>query len=233
MAVITISREFGCGGEYVAERVAQKLGYKLFHKELIKYIAILTETDEETVNKFDEESHSNMRSFLSKYVDSGMFSNIFKDEDKKDKKVTDEYIKHEALSFFDTFIDTQPVFDSDRFVQMTEIIIKNLAAEKNCVIIGRGSQCILENEPNALHMRLVAPLQNRIEWIMNREKLSEKVARERVRDIEKRKKNFIKHYYDRDIEDIALYHATINMKKLEFDQVAEMIALTAGYIFKH
>jgi len=230
MAVITVSRQFGCGGEYVAEKIAEKLGFKFFHKELIKYIAILTDTDEEKVNKFDEEHHSNFRSFMSSYFDADLFSNVFKDE--KIDKVNDMIKNDETLSFFDTYADQEPVFDSKKFSSMVELIIKNLASDTNCVIMGRGSQCILEDEPNCLHLRLTAPFESRVNWLMDKESLEEAVASEQIKAIEKHKKSYIRHYYKKDIDDISLYHAVFNLSKSSNEQLADMIIASAKSFLK-
>ncbi|MGE4498606.1 MAG: AAA family ATPase [Deferribacterales bacterium] len=229
MAVITISRQFGCGGEYVAEKVAQQLGFKLFHKELIKYIAILTDTDEAKVGKFDEESHSSFRSIMSNYFDADLFSNVFKDE--KINKVQEIVKNDDNLSFFDTYADQEPVFDSKKFSSMVELIIKNLATDTNCVIMGRGSQCILESEPNCFHIRLTAPLEDRIQWLKDNEKLDEGKAAENIKAVEKRKKSYIKHYYGKDIDDSGLYHAVFNMGRFSTEQMSDMItACTRSFL---
>ncbi|QAR33264.1 cytidylate kinase-like family protein [Geovibrio thiophilus] len=230
MAVITVSRQFGCGGEYVAEKVAEKLGFKLFHKELIKYIAILTDTDEEKVNRFDEEQHSNFRSFMSDYFDADLFSNVFKDE--KINKVNDMIKNDETISFFDTYADQEPVFDSKRFSSMVELIIRNLATDTNCVIMGRGSQCILEDEPNCLHIRLVAPFDDRVKWLTDKEELEAAKAAEQIKAIEKHKKSYIKHYYKRDIDDVSLYHSVFNLSKTSNDNLADMIIACAKSFLK-
>jgi cytidylate kinase len=80
MAVITISREAGGGGESIAELVATKLGFKFFNKDLVKYIAILSDKTEEEVKKFDEAINANLRSSISGFFEKkGVFSNPFGD----------------------------------------------------------------------------------------------------------------------------------------------------------
>ncbi|WP_022849985.1 AAA family ATPase [Limisalsivibrio acetivorans] len=233
MAVITISRQFGCGGEYVAERVAEKLGFRFMHKELIKYIAILMETDEEKVKKFDEEHHSSARSFFSKFIDTELFSDMMNDVSEKDRKEAAKAIEHnDPVSFFDVYSKPDVMFDSTSFNKVADMIIRKLADETNCVIMGRGGQCVLADHENALHLRLIAPFEDRVTWVKNREKVGKSDAVQLVKDVDKRKRNYIKHYYNADIDDYHIYHAILNMKKLDIEQTALSIAETAKIKFK-
>ena len=52
--VITIEREFGCGGGAIAERLAERLGWKLFDRQLTSEIAKLGEVEESVAKDCDE-----------------------------------------------------------------------------------------------------------------------------------------------------------------------------------
>ena len=226
MAVITISRQFGCGGEYVAERVADKLGYRYIHKELIKYTAILTGQD---VNKFDEEKHSTFNSIISKYFDFNIFGGLYTPENKQK---AEKIIGHdEHLSFFDRYESQEPVFDSTTFQKMMERIIIKIADELDAVVMGRGGQCVLKDRDDAYHVRLVADEEDRLKWIMNREKVSEAEAAAQIKETEKSKRTFIKHYYNSEIDDFSLYHAKYNLSRLSIEETAEMLACAAKIKF--
>ena len=54
MAVITVSRQLGSGGDAIAERVAQELGFQLVDRRLVEEIANITDTSVEEVEKYDE-----------------------------------------------------------------------------------------------------------------------------------------------------------------------------------
>lgn len=225
MAIITVSRQFGSGGEYVCERIASKLGFRFIHKELIKYIAILLDMEEDKVHQYDEERHSTLRSIMSKYFDFDIFNDIFKTTEKDVKQAEkilfdDDY----KPSFFDQYGKVEPVFDSTTFQLMMERIIVKLADETNAVIMGRGSQFILKHHPNALHIRLIAPLEDRAFWLRNRENMSEADSIQQINEIDKRKHKYIKHYYQGDINDYDNYHAVINLKKFDIEETASVIS---------
>ena len=52
--VITIGREYGSGGKYIGERLAEDLGLKLYDKELLKKVAEESGMDLETLEEMDE-----------------------------------------------------------------------------------------------------------------------------------------------------------------------------------
>lgn len=231
MAVITVSRQYGCGGEYVAERAAEKLGFRLFNKELVQFAAILSGSDEEKLKAFDEEQHSSVRSVLSKYFDVNMFSDLFTETDYSPKKLKN-IVDRDTESFFDVYSRQDNISDAESFHEMIRRIINKAAEEMNAVILGRGGVCILEHHPEALHFRLVAGMEDRIKWVAMREELSEKDAHERIKDVDSRKRKYFKHYFDRSIDDHWMYHGILNLSKLNLDEATLAVADIARTKFK-
>jgi len=223
MAVVTVSRGFGCSGEKVSEEVAERLNYSMINKQIIEYIAILADTPLDVVSKFDEEQHSNLNARLSKYIDLSMFKEMFSKSDKEFKEPLKEKIIDEKDKLFKEDTDYSPVFDCDVFRQMSERVFHFLADKDNAVIMGRGGQVVLQKHPNALHIRLYAPFSRRVEWIADRRSLSKKEASKLVEDIDKKRRNYLQHYYGEDISDDKLYHLVINVEKLSITESADMI----------
>lgn len=234
MAIITISRQYGCGGEYVAERVAEKLKFRLLHKELIKIASILMSQDENKVKQFDEEQYSSMRSFMSKYFDLSMFSDLLSKTDYSqiaDKPVKD-VIKLDPETFFGKYSSDDISLDSESFQSMMTKIVNKAADSINAVIVGRGSVCILENNPVALHFRLVAKIDDRVHWLSEREHITQQKAHERIEEIDMRKRKYFKHYFDRSIDDHWMYHGILNLSKLDIEEASNAIVEIARIKFK-
>jgi len=231
MAVITISRQYGCGGEYVAERVADQLKFRLFNKELVQFAAVLSGSDEEKIKMFDEEEHSTLRSFMSKYFDMNMFSDLFTDTDYSPKTIR-QIISNENETFFDTYGKQDDISDADAFQEMVRKIISKAAESMDAVILGRGGVCILEDHPQAMHFRLVATMEDRIKWVSMREELTEKQAHEKIKDIDNRKRKYFKHHFDRSIDDHWMYHGILNLSKLDIEQASLAIVDIAKTKFK-
>lgn len=223
MAVVTVSRSFGCSGEKVSEEVAERLNYSMINKQIIEYIAILADTPLDVVSKFDEEQHSNLNARLSKYIDLSMFKEMFSKSGKEIKEPLAEKIIDEKEKLFKNNVDYSPVFDCDVFRQMSERVFNFLADKNNAVIMGRGGQVVLQDHPNALHIRLYAPATKRIEWIASRRGIPKNEASKLVEDIDKKRKNYLQHYYGENINDDKLYHMVINVEKLSIAESADMI----------
>ena len=221
MSIITISRQFGTAGELVAKRVADKLGYKFIDKEIIHYISILSGEDEKTVSSYDEEKHSSLKATVSKFFDVSVFKDMFGD-DKKEKEKFYEYIDPKDEVFSDVN-NSYSGFDSDSFKSMIEKIVSYLRNEGNVVLLGRGGQCLLQNDKSAFHIRLYASFNKRVKLLMEVEGISEKTAIVKIKEIDRRKANFIDHYFGKNIDDKNLYHMMINTEKYNMDEMVDII----------
>ena len=57
--IITISREFGAGGGEIGRKVAERLGYHYYDKELILRSADTSKVDVESMRRWDEKVPAN------------------------------------------------------------------------------------------------------------------------------------------------------------------------------
>lgn len=64
--IITISREFGSGGRELAKRLAEKLGYKYYDKEIIREIAKRSKFDEKYIENVNINSNDDFAYTISK-----------------------------------------------------------------------------------------------------------------------------------------------------------------------
>jgi cytidylate kinase len=222
MAVITISREYGCPADVIALKLSRLLNYRYLDKEVIKYVAMIVNLPEEKVMAFDEDKHSNMRTILSKYFDIDIFKEMLSfDEEELNNEI--EHIKKEN-SIFDEKIIYDVILDDELFQKIVERIILSEAKKDNIIIIGRGSQCILKDCEKAIHIRMVAPIEERIKWVMEEEELSEDKAREKIMETDKRKRKYLKYYFKEEIDNCNLYHLCINLKNFILEEVVELIS---------
>jgi len=231
MAIITVSRQYGSGGEYVAELVAEKLGFKFLHKELIRIASILMSTNEDKLKQFDEEEFSTTRAFLSKYFDFGMFHDMLNTTDYSEKTAK-EVAMQEAETFFSKYNPDTTAFDSETFQEMIKKIIIKASDTTNAVIMGRGGVSILAGVPDTLHFRLVADFEDRVRWLSARENISKKEAGEKIKEVDKRKEKYFKHHFSRQIDDPMIYHGVLNLSKLDIEEASLAIAATARIKFK-
>jgi cytidylate kinase len=102
-------------------------------------------------------------------------------------------------------------------------LIVQLAEEQDLVIIGRGAQGLFHNCPGSLHIQLVAPRPFRVLQVQTRERISEREARKRVRNLETQRARYLNFLYHLNWKDPSLYDLTFRMDRLSINQVLRFI----------
>jgi len=114
----------------------------------------------------------------------------------------------------------------------TETIIQ-LARMGNVVIVGRGGNIITSKFKNAFHVRLVASIDKRIDFIIKNLGLSKKDAIEHIKKEDENRKKYLKSYFNADIDDPLLYHLVLNTDLLTHAGAASLIAEAVVMKFSH
>ena len=122
--VITIGREFGSGGREIGEAIAEKLGFTFYSERLVSKASEATGIDESFFREVDEKQK---KSFWYNFA----MTNILSDG-------TEHSLAHLPTN-------------EKLFIEQTKVI-EDLADKENCVIVGRCSNYILKDIPNALHI---------------------------------------------------------------------------------
>src|SRR5713226_4542545 len=107
-------------------------------------------------------------------------------------------------------------------------IILALGAQGEVVIVGRGAGCILP-PLTTLNVRIVAPLSDRIAYMSQWLRLTEKEAAEEVRRRDARRAEFIPTHFHRQPGDIYQYDLILNSSLLGEDLSADLIAKAARF----
>jgi cytidylate kinase len=182
-SALTVAREFGSGGGRIANIVARRLGWKLLDQEIIGRIAQAAHVESRVVKHYDER------------VDSWL------------RRVNEEAIRGVALAAGRPLAE-EDIFDAHAMVGRTRNIIEEAYAAGNCVIVGRGAQCILQHKRDAFHVFVYAPLRERIERLEKRlEKGIDVEQRLRTVDGERAKylhRQFGRHWCDPHLYDLML-----------------------------
>lgn len=114
------------------------------------------------------------------------------------------------------------------YVAQVESLILSYAAADKVVIIGRGGSFLLEGVPFCLRARLVAPLEVRLERIMERERLNRVAAERLIIQVDGDRSCFIKANYGAGWDEDRLYDMTLNTGGLTYDQVVDILAEALG-----
>jgi cytidylate kinase len=87
--------------------------------------------------------------------------------------------------------------------------MQKAAARGDCVIVGRGAQCVLQDREDVLHVLIYAPWAERVERVRARSESSQDVE-ELTRMTDDQRATYIRTYYGCDWKDPHLYHMMIN-----------------------
>lgn len=66
--VVTLSMEPGSGGCYIAEKVAERLGFGFFHRDIVQGIAKSAHSSETLINTLERERLSGVEDFISSVI---------------------------------------------------------------------------------------------------------------------------------------------------------------------
>jgi cytidylate kinase len=180
--LITIEREYGCGGGGIAAQLADYLGWKLWDQQLTEEIARLANVDPSAVRRCDERMDSRLHR-LAKTFWRGSSE------------------RSAALG--------GQIFDTDRMMAMMQEIMNTIASKGNAVVVGRGAPYFLRQHPDAFHVFLFAPRAEKIRRTIA-QGFSEDEADELVDSVDRERMAYVKHYFDADWPTRSLYHIMVN-----------------------
>jgi len=218
MAVITVSSQFGAGGPAVGKQLAERLGLDYMDKDILHRIALDLGVPTEKVEEFDEAQHNRLRGFLSTVFDFGALKKSA--TLASDTPAPTAYDDREEIPFQ---YQVKGWIDRDIYRQMVVRVISAVGQRGGAVIKGRGSQCILKDNPKAIHVRFVASLEDRIARTAAHRGISQRAATELISQLDKRGGDYVQAYFGCDLEDDALYHLVVNSSKIPLAQCLDLL----------
>jgi cytidylate kinase len=118
--------------------------------------------------------------------------------------------------------------DDKEYISALEAVIRDLALEQNVVIVGRGSQYILRNNKSVFHVLIVAPIEERLNRIIDKKQIGRDEAIRYIEETDSSRKAFIQRFFQKDIEDPLLYDLIINTHYVTKESAANLIASAAS-----
>lgn len=113
---------------------------------------------------------------------------------------------------------------AEQLVRQTAETILRLAKLGNVILIGRGANIITAKLPHVFHVRLVAPLENRLRQIQKSDQLDRKAALSLIDREDVGRRRYLSRYYRKDINDPLLYHLVLNTGLVPYERAARIIA---------
>ena len=201
--VITIARGFGSGGRTIGKMLAERLDINYYDGELIRLASEESGINVELFGKADEQVKTNL---FKRYNRSYGFKLI--PPDSSEFSSTDNLFNYQAK------------------------IIRGLAEKQDCVIIGRCSDHILKDHPNAIRLLIYADRETCIKNVTELYGVLPKEADDRIEELDRARANYYKYYTGKNWFDPANYDLCINTTKYSFEKTVEVILSymrTLGY----
>lgn len=193
--VITIARQYGSGGRTVGEMLANDLNVHYYDKELMKLASDDSGINEALFVKADEKVKNTLLFRVAKNAYNG------------------ELIPPESEDFV----------SNDNLFNYQAKIIKQLAEEESCVIIGRCADYILKDYDNVLSVFVHAPKDFCIEQAAKKLSMSSKEIEKYIARTDKRRADYYKYHTGREWTDARNYDLCLDSSKLGFERCVEEI----------
>ena len=179
--VITIARSYGSGGRKMGKLLAKELGFEYYDREILRIASDESGISEELFNQADE-------------VKKMSLFRIARD------MYTGEVIPPDS----DDFISNENLF------RYQAKIIRELAATRSCVIVGRCANFILRGRENVMNVFVTAPIVDCVRRVMETDGLNLEEAEKKIKKVDKRRADYFKYFTGREWHDAALYDLCLN-----------------------
>ncbi len=197
--VVTIGRQFGSGGRIVGKKLAEQLGIPYYDKELINLASKESGICGEFFEKADEKNSGSLLKALA--MGFSMNNAIFQSND---------YLSNESL------------------FQIQSEVIRKVAAEGSCVLVGRCADYILRDDPDCVHVFISASWQDRVRRAMEYNRVPEKEAEEFLKKADKSRASYYNYYTDKVWGAAGSYDLCVNSSLYGIDRTVDFIRQFAG-----
>ncbi|MBQ4139754.1 MAG: cytidylate kinase-like family protein [Clostridia bacterium] len=194
--VITVARQYGSGGREIGLRLGELLGVKAYDKELITMAAQKSGMSSEVLNHVDEKASSSLLYTLAM-----------------------------GSSYINSAAHNMNIPISDKLFMTQSEIIREIAAEGSCVIVGRCADHVLRQEENRISIFVYAPRDFKVDRIIERhEGVDEKQAKDLSQKTDKRRINYYNYYTGKKWGSPENYHIMIDSSVLGIEGTAQALA---------
>lgn len=192
--IITISRQFGSGGRLVGKKLAESLEIPFYDKELITMSAQQSGYSKEIFEKADERATNSLLYTLS----------------------MNSYLLHGM-----TGLNELPL--NDRVFLIQSEIIRKMASEAPCVIVGRCADYVLKEHPRCLNFYIYADLQSRVDRATTVYGMEKEKAAENIQKLDKKRASYYNFYSNLRWGLAENYDLCVNSSSVGIDGTVEML----------
>lgn len=141
--------------------------------------------------------------------------------DRSMLELVDETESSWVYDVLGTWMDCR-IISHDRYVSYLTRVILAVARQQRCVLVGRGAQFILPRD-KGLAVRIIAPMEVRIQRVAPRMGLSASEARRYIEETDRGRSEFVRRFFHHDIDQPELYDLVINTARQGIDGAVRQI----------
>lgn len=192
--VISISREFGSGGRLIGKRLAARLGIPCYDRTIIQKTSEKSGLSPDFIARAEERARSR---FHLSITPIGIGAST---------------LAHQGV----------PVSHQAFFAQAE--VIRELANEGPCVIVGRCSDYVLGTRPECLKVFIHADLPSRVARCVEEYHIPSDDMERRVSEMDRGRANYYNYYTGHTWGEMRRYDLTLNSSVTGIDGAVEVIA---------
>ena len=136
-------------------------------------------------------------------------------------EMVDETPANWAYDVLGTWFDPKVVPHEKYVIHLCHVVLA-FACQASAVYIGRGVQFFLPRD-RGLAVRIVASEYYRMQRIADREGISVKEAKRKMRDVDHGRRDFVRRFFHQNIDDPHLYDLVVDVERLGPKATAECI----------
>ncbi len=191
---ISISRQFGSGGGIIGSSLAKRLGYLYLDREIVMAAAKKLGVAYEEVAEFDEKTASFWKSVLY------------------------------ACQYGDYTFSPAEHVPSDEAIHKSESeILRDAAARQPIVVVGRGANFVLKEEPNHVSVFVHADEAYRLERVQQVCGVTRNDALKLIQRTDASRESYIRKFTGHSQYDLRHYNLVIDTGALELEKAEELI----------
>ncbi len=201
--VITIARQYGSGGKTIGKMLAEDLGIHAYSREILKLAS----------------------------EDSGINETLFNQVDERLKNTTLFGIMRREYHGELIPPESEDFYSNRNLFNYQAKVIKDLAEESSCVIIGRCADFVLKEYPNVIRVFIHASPEHNLRQVIERGAYSGKDAEKYILKTDKYRADYYHYYTGQNWKDATNYDLCLNSEQLGFEGCVEAIKAYAKVRF--
>ena len=185
--VITINRQFGTNGRQIATEIAQTLGVKLVDRQILSELANKVDIPEEELTKMERKKPSFW------------------------ERVT-YYYRNSPAMISTPSVDLMGLTSSQLYKEQVDIM-KSIAEEESCVVVGRLGFEVFKNHPNHISIFMFSDIEDRTLKVMEMYGITRAEAQKQIKKVDEAREEFTREFTGKERNDATNYDLAVNVSK--------------------